>query len=129
LTASTPKDAFAAHCAELLSGAGPVRVKRMFGGHGLYVDDLFVALIASDVLYLKVDDANRAAFQAAGSQPFVYTAGQRPMTMSYWSAPDEAMDSPALMLPWVRLALQAALTAANRKLAPKPRTARQRARR
>ena len=31
------------------------RSRRMFGGHGLYVDDLFVGLIAFERLYLKVD--------------------------------------------------------------------------
>ena len=36
---------FIAHCAELLSGIGRVRTTRMFGGCGLYVDDIFIALI------------------------------------------------------------------------------------
>ena len=44
----------------------------MFGGHGLYVDDLFVALIAYERLYLKTDAQTRAAFEAAGCEPFVY---------------------------------------------------------
>jgi DNA transformation protein and related proteins len=37
---------FVDHCAELLAPLGAVRVKRMFGGWGLYVDDIFLALIA-----------------------------------------------------------------------------------
>ena len=115
MATTSPKDAFAAHCAELLGAAGGVRVKRMFGGHGLYLDGLFVALIADEVLYLKVDDASCADFQAAGSRPFVYAGGARPVTMRYWSAPDEAMDNPAAMVPWARRALQAALTAAAAK--------------
>ena len=39
--------------------------KAMFGGHGLYVDDLFVALIAGDTLYLKADADSAAQFEAA----------------------------------------------------------------
>lgn len=123
MTTTSPKDTFAAYCAELLGAAGPVRVRRMFGGHGLYLDGLFVALIAGEVLYLKGDDASCAAFQAAGSRPFVYEGGRRPVTMSYWSAPPEAMDSPAAMAPWARHALQAALRAAAARRAPKPKTA------
>jgi DNA transformation protein len=83
----------------------------MFGGHGLYVDDLFVALIVGDRLYLKADETSQPAFAAAGCAPFVYDGGGRSVTLGYWSAPPEAMESPALMMPWARRALQAALAA------------------
>lgn len=107
---------FAEHCAELLAAAGRVRRRRMFGGHGLYVDELFVALIIDERLYLKTDPATRPRFEAAGCEPFVYQGRGRAVETSYWSAPDETMDSPALMAPWVRLAVQAAL--AKRAQAP-----------
>jgi DNA transformation protein and related proteins len=116
------------HCLELLSSLGAPRAKRMFGGYGLYVDELFIALIAFDKLYLKVDAQNRPQFEAAGCSPFVYDGKGKPMTMSYWTVPDEAMDSPALMQPWARAAMAAALrakaakpAAAPRKTAAKPR--------
>ncbi len=41
------------------------------------------------------------------------------MSMGYYSAPDDAMESPALMAPWARRALQAALTAHQSKLVKK----------
>ena len=102
---------FANHCCELLSGAGGVRSKRMFGGVGLYVDDVFVAIVAGDTLYLKTDESTRERFERAGSHAFEYTAKGEQHTTGYWSAPADAMDSPALMTPWVRLALDAALRA------------------
>ena len=37
------------------------------------------------------------------------------MSMNYYSAPDEAMESPQLMAPWARLALEAALLARQSK--------------
>jgi DNA transformation protein len=110
------------HCLELLAPLGAVRSRRMFGGWGLYVDELFVALIFADRLYLKADAASAAAFVAAGSEPFAYDGKGKTVTTSYWSAPAEAMDSPALMLPWARLALAAALRA--RAKAPVRRAAR-----
>lgn len=113
-----PRDEFALYCSELLSGLGAVRVRRMFGGHGLYVDGLFVAIIADERLYLKVDATSRARFEAAGCQPFVYMAKGRPHSLNYFTAPDEAMESPALMAPWVRLATEAALRARALKTAP-----------
>jgi len=108
---------------ELLSPLGSIRTKRMFGGAGIYCDELFFALVIDDVLYLKVDDQNRADFEREGLEAFSYETGGKIATMSYYRAPDEAMDSPALMLPWARSALAAALRAQAQKASPaKPRT-------
>lgn len=109
---------------ELLGPLGPVRSRRMFGGHGLYVDEVFIALIFGGTLYLKVDDTSQAHFEQAGSQPFTYTqADGRAGVLRYFSAPEEAMDSPAQMLPWARLAMASALRARASKPPARPRAA------
>ena len=120
-------DGLVTHCLALLSALGSPRARRMFGGHGVYVDGHFVALISGEVLYLKADALARPAFEAAGCRPFGYATqtGQRAV-LAYWSAPDDAMESPGLMLPWARLAMASALRAAAAKrlaAAPKPRAA------
>lgn len=102
---------FGAYVAELLAPLGSVRLKRMFGGGGVYVEEVFVAVIIDDILYLKADEQNRPDFVAAGSEAFVYQAKGKTVTLGFWRAPDEAMDSPALMQPWARGALAAALRA------------------
>jgi DNA transformation protein len=114
------RDDFMRHCTELLGSAGAVRTRRMFGGHGLYLDDLFVAIVFGERLYLKTDTASRARFEAAGGLPFVYDAKGQAVSMSYFSAPDDAMESPAQMRPWARLALEAALRARAAKPRPTP---------
>ena len=53
-----------------LAPLGPVRARAMFGGHGVYLDDLMFGLIAWDRLFLKVDDATIATFRDAGGAPF-----------------------------------------------------------
>lgn len=83
----------------------------MFGGHGLTLDDLFIAIVADEQLFLKADSHTEAAFEAAGCRPFTYLAKGKPMRMSYWSVPAEAMESTAEMQPWAQLALGAALRA------------------
>lgn len=108
-----------AHCLELLAPMGHARARRMFGGHGLYVDDIFIALIAFGRLYLKADMQTRERFEAAGCQPFVYEGQGKPVTMAYFSAPEDAMESPAFMQPWARLALEAALRGRAAKVAKK----------
>lgn len=114
------RDALLSHCTDLLAGLGAVRSRRMFGGHGIYVDDLFIALIARDVLYLKTDMPTRGAFEAAGCLPFAYDGAGKTVTLGYFSAPEEALESPPLMEPWARLAMAAAL----RARAAKPSAAR-----
>lgn len=106
----------ASHALELLAGSGSARARAMFGGHGLYLDGVFVALVADEVLYLKVDAETQAQFQQAGGRPFIYSGGQRPMTMSYWTVPEDALDSASALAPWARLALAAGLRARS----PKP---------
>lgn len=109
---AVPLPDFVAHCSELLSSAGTVRTTRMFGGYGLYVDELFVAIVAYERLFLKTAEATRARFDAAGCEPFRFTKkGGEEVETSYLEAPADAMESPALMAPWARLALQAALAA------------------
>ena len=120
---ATVPNQLVAHCLELLGAVGAARSRRMFGGHGLYVDDLFIGLIASDRLYLKADAQTRPSFEAAGCTPFVYDGAGKSVTMAYFSAPEEAMESPPQMQPWARLALAAALRArALKPLAPARKT-------
>jgi DNA transformation protein and related proteins len=110
-----PTPPFVDHCLELLSALGRTRSKRMFGGWGLYVDELFIALIAQERLYLKANANTQAQFVAAGGEAFVFHNKDQAISTHYFTVPAEAMDSAALMLPWARLAQQAALSAAAAK--------------
>jgi len=103
---------FVEHCLELLAPLGRTRAGRMFSGYGLYVDERCIALLLRDTLYLKVSDEHRAAFEAAGCKPFTYEMKTGEVkSLSYYTAPDEAMESPAEMRPWGRRALDAAIAA------------------
>ncbi|MBK8359052.1 MAG: TfoX/Sxy family protein [Comamonadaceae bacterium] len=106
---------FADYCCELLGSAGPCVARRMFGGWGISTDGLTLAIIADlgagERLYLKASEETRGRYEAAGCLRFVYEAKGRAMSMNYYSAPEEAMESPALMQPWARLALECALKA------------------
>ncbi|MEO6032994.1 MAG: TfoX/Sxy family protein [Burkholderiaceae bacterium] len=124
---STRRDGFVQHCLDLLGGAGEVRARRMFGGHGVYLDELFVALVIGERLYLKADAQTRARFDGAGCTPFVYQAAGKAVTLGYFSAPTDAIESQALMQPWARLALEAALRARTVRRVAAPRRARARA--
>jgi DNA transformation protein len=106
-----------------------LRSKRMFGGVGLYSADCFFGIVAADELFFKVDDSNRSAYEAAGSEPFRPVAG-RPVSMSYWRVPIEVLEDAGELATWALAAIRAAGNAASkprRKKKPakkrKPRTA------
>ena len=94
-----------------MSDIGGVSAKAMFGGHGLYQDGVFFAIISRERLYFKADDGTRDAFEARGLARFAYTARGKVMEASYYEAPPEVFDAPHEMQHWVRLALVAALRA------------------
>lgn len=108
-------DPFVLHACELLSCLGPCKATRMFGGWGISVDGMNLAIIAWDTLYLKSNPQTEAAWLAAGGQPFVYEAKGKPMRLNYHTPPDEALESAALMAPWAWLALEAAVAARRPK--------------
>ena len=116
---------FQAFVAELLAPVGPVSIRRMFGGAGVFYDDVMFALIAAEVLYLKADDINRRDFEAAGTRPFHYQTrhGERALT-GYWELPEELLDQPEQCAAWARQAIDAALRA---KAAKRPKRRRPRA--
>jgi DNA transformation protein len=93
-----------------------LRSKRMFGGVGLYSGELFFAIIAADELFFKVDDSNRATYEAAGSEPFRPLADPtRPVSMSYWRVPIEVLEDPAELADWARAAIRAATNSAPKR--------------
>ncbi len=94
---------------------GLILVKRMFGGHGVYCDGLFIAILSEETLYFKADEVSRQTFETAGCARFSYPRAGKTATLNFYAAPAEAMESPALISPWAGLALDAALRAQAKK--------------
>ena len=106
-----PENEFVAHIRDLLApfgeGAEHLRVRGMFGGFGVFLGDTMFALIADDVLYFKADDQTRADFQDAGADPFTYSRGGKTRQMSYYTAPDGALEDTETLYPWAERAIGA----------------------
>lgn len=111
---------------EQLAVIGPVQVRSMFGGAGIFLDGMMFALIADDVLYFKADERTRAPFEAEGLQPFTYeTKSGRRSIMAYWQAPERLFEDPDAMRAWAGMALQVAREAAVRGSPKRRKTRRQ----
>ena len=103
--------AFVDYLLELLEPLPGITAKRMFGGYGLFRDGLMFGLVADSTLYFKVDDQNRALFEARELTPFIYEAKGKPVTMSYYEAPGEVLDNSDDMVEWAEIAYRATLRA------------------
>ncbi|HMA49790.1 MAG TPA: TfoX/Sxy family protein [Magnetospirillaceae bacterium] len=105
---------------EQLAPLGIIRLKSMFGAFGLYADELFFALIDDDVLYFKADHLNRHRFVEAGCEVFRYPMKDGSVNeLSYYQAPESALDDQTELLEWARLGLEAAVRARAAKLPKK----------
>ena len=93
---------------ELFVNFGPISSRRMFGGHGLYRDDLMFGIVVRDTLYLRTDDSTRARFEDIGATPFIHFRQGKPVTMPFHEAPDTMMDDRISAAVWATLAWEAA---------------------
>jgi len=105
-----------------LEGLGTVFSRRMFGGVGLYCDDLFFGLIDDDLLYFKVDEITRERYESAGSTPF-RPFGEDSYSMSYYRVPAELLEDRDELARWAREAVAVAVRklAAKRRKGPGPK--------
>ena len=97
------------HLLELLAPLGPVGSKRFFSGSGLVFEDTIFGFIMGDSVYLRVDDASRPKFRAAGAEPFAYSTKARRVTVeAYYELPLELLDEPEALCDWAREAIAVA---------------------
>jgi DNA transformation protein len=90
---------------DLLVDFGPVEIRNMFGGAGIYADGVMFAILVEDTLYLKADEVSARDFAAEDKGPFTYRPkDRRPVAMSYWEVPDRLLDDPAELAIWARRA-------------------------
>ncbi len=111
-----PTDPFHDFVTELFAPLGPVSIRRMFGGAGVFRESLMFALLAGDTIYLKSDAALRARLVAEGGEAFVWTrpGDGKAIDMGYVSLPSSALDDPEEASAWARASLTLA-AAAKRK--------------
>jgi DNA transformation protein len=110
---------FAAFLRDQLAPFGPVAIRPMFGGAGIFRDDVMFGLIAKDTLYLKAGDANRSDFERLSMQPFTYRGKSKPISLGYYEVPAGVLEDPDEMSDWAAKAFATALSARKAKPARK----------
>jgi DNA transformation protein len=118
----TVTKAYREYVQEHLAPLVPLRVKPMFGEAGVYAEDLMFGMIVNDALYFRVDDTNRADYEALGISPFVaHWNPTRPMP--YYEVPRAVIEDPARLQDWATKAIAIAATL-PKKAKPASRRAR-----
>jgi DNA transformation protein and related proteins len=107
---------FVEYVLDQLHAIGAMRSRRMFGGIGLYCDDLFFALIDDDCVYFKVDDSNRADYVARGCEQFRPLADDpNAVSMNYYRLPEEVLEDVDELKGWAHKSLRIAAAASAAK--------------
>jgi len=103
------ENSFIPYLLEMLDGFGPVTARRMFGGYGIYRGGIIFAIVVDDTLYIKADDKNRQLFLDKGLPPFAYKRKGKDCYMSYYMAPEEALEDRDELYYWADKGYEAAL--------------------
>ncbi|TAJ38278.1 MAG: TfoX family protein [Reyranella sp.] len=115
-------DSFAEFLREQLAPLGRVTLRRMFGKTGVFCDGVMFAVVADNMLYLRLDDHNRAAFAEALASPLLnYEKKGATIDLAFCRAPERLFDETDELVAWARLALAAARRVAAKRKRAAPR--------
>jgi DNA transformation protein len=90
-----------------LDSIGVITYRKMFGAIGIYCDQIFFAIISSDVLYFKVDDSNRDDYERIGMGPFK-PYKDKPEVMQYYEVPIDVLENRDELKLWAEKAITVA---------------------
>ena len=89
---------------------GEVNAKNMFGGTGVFQDEIMFGLIVDDALYFRADDTTVADYERAASRQFIYryVDSDKTARMPYWTVPAQAFGHGPTLREWAERAKVAA---------------------
>ena len=121
---------------DLFAPFGPITIRRMFSGAGLFRDRLMFGLIVREAIYLKADETTAPDYKSEGCGPFTYLRGKasgqpKEHALPYWRLPERLYDDPDELAQWARKAFDVAvrkkMAVKKREKKRKPKPAKQRA--
>jgi DNA transformation protein len=77
---------------------GEYETKKMFGGIGFFREGAMFAMIGKDALRLKVDDTNKADFEAHGMVAFMSDSMKK--GMPYFEVPTQVVEDADELAKW-----------------------------
>jgi len=87
-----------------LTVLGDIRLRKMFGGHGVFIDEKMFALVDSTGgIFFKADDTNLQMYEEAGSEKHA--------RMPYYQVPNKVLADENTLQEWARSSITVARTA------------------
>ena len=81
-----------------LSSLGDIRIRKMFGGYGVFEGDTMFALVDSKgIVFFKADDSNVHLYDHAGSS--------KHFRMPYYSVPDKVLADEDVLHDWAKFSI------------------------
>lgn len=96
------------HVVDRLAPLGTASYRFMFGGFGIYLDGLMIALVADEALLLRADEENRGDFEARGIGRFQPFPGKT-HSMPFYPVPDDVFEDQDEFLVWAERSRAAAV--------------------
>jgi DNA transformation protein and related proteins len=93
-------DSFAAFVQDELGTLPGVRFRRMFGGHGVYLGEVFFGILFENRIYFKTNGTSRAKYVAAGMP--VFRPNARQTLKNYFEVPAGVLEDRTRLLEWAR---------------------------
>ena len=88
---------------EKLQPHGPIRSRAMFGGYGIYYNDVIFAVIVKDELYFRIDDLTKRDYEESFNyKPFVYDGMKKTVTMPYYTLPKKMLSINQILAGWIK---------------------------
>jgi len=108
-------DEFSQHLTDVFRLFGPISLRRMFSGYGIFNDGFMFGLVSHETLYLKADAENSADFRDQGLSQFEYVRQEKVIGLSYYQAPEIVLEDANEAALWARRSFAAALRAGASK--------------
>jgi DNA transformation protein and related proteins len=107
-------DSFKEFVLDQLSALPDLRVRTMFGAHGLYGGESFFGILDEGRLFFKTNAASQKDYAARDMGPFTYKVKGKTVTLGFHEVPPDVLENAPELVSWARQAIQVA-TAAKTK--------------
>ncbi len=103
------KNEYLLYIMDKLQPHGPINARAMFGGYGIYYNDIMFACIVENQLYFRIDEETQKNFEHYGSKPFIYNGMKKPVRMPYFTLPEEILENSNELPQWIETSYLTAL--------------------
>ena len=86
-----------------LMGLNHIEARRMFGGYGLYQDEIFFGIVDKGKLFFKIDDATVGEYRRRKMKPF--SPNPKQTLKSYYQVPVDIIENADELHIWAEKAV------------------------